>query len=125
MVIKLKAETYKKKIVQDMKSIGTYKPEFNKIIDNLANIYEDMDTARDQFKKSGGNIVVKHTNKNGSTNIVKNPFFLAIEGLQNNILMYNRELGLTPAGYRKIKGEAAIPEEKRKGIASILEEIKL
>lgn len=124
-MIKLKAETYKKKIVQDMKSIGTYKPEFNKIIDNLANIYEDMDTARDQFKKSGGNIVVKHTNKNGSTNIVKNPFFLAIEGLQNNILMYNRELGLTPAGYRKIKGEAAIPEEKRKGLATILAEIKV
>lgn len=116
----LKASTYKKKIIQDMKSIGTYKPEFEKVIDNLANIYEDMDIAREQFYKSGGNIVVKHTNKNGNTNLVKNPFFLAIEGLQNNILMYNRELGLTPAGYRKIKGDAAVPEEKRKGLASIL-----
>ena len=124
-VIDVKASTYKKKIVQDMKNIGTYKPEFEKVIDNLANIYEDMDTAREQFQKSGGNIVVKHTNKNGSTNLVKNPFFLAIEGLQNNILMYNRELGLTPAGYRKIKGEAAIPEEKRKGLASILAEIQI
>lgn len=121
----MKASTYKKKIVQDMKNIGTYKPEFEKVINNLANIYEDMDIAREQFKRSGGNIVVKHTNKNGSTNLVKNPFFLAIEGLQNNILMYNRELGLTPAGYRKIKGEAAIPEEKRKGLASILAEIQI
>lgn len=121
----MKAATYKKKIIQDMKSIGTYQPEFDKVIDNLADIYEDMDTAREQFKKSGGNIVVKHTNKNGSTNLVKNPFFLAIEGLQNNILMYNRELGLTPAGYRKIKGEAAVPEEKRKGLATILAEIKV
>ena len=84
-----------------------------------------MDTEREQFKKSGGNIGVKHSNKNGSTNLVKNPFFLAIEGLQSNVLLYNRELGLTPAGYRKIKGEAAIPEEKRKGLATILAEIKV
>ena len=103
--MKIKAETYKKKIIADMKSVGTYKPEFDKVATNLANIYEDMDVAREQFKKSGGNIVVKHTNKNGSTNIVKNPFFLAIEGLQNNILLYSRELGLTPAGYKKITGE--------------------
>ena len=108
-----------------MKSIGTYMPEFDKVIDNLSKIYEDMDTARDQFIKSGGNIVVKHTNKNGSTNLVKNPFFLAIEGLQANILQYNRELGLTPAGYRKIKGDAAVPEEKRKGLASILAEMQI
>ena len=53
----MKAATYKKKIIQDMKSIGTYQPEFDKVIDNLADIYEDMDTAREQFKKSGGNIV--------------------------------------------------------------------
>lgn len=101
----MKAETYKKRIISDMKSVGTYKQEFDKVIDNLAKIYEDMDAARGQFVKSGGSIVVKHTNKNGSTNLVKNPFFLAIEGLQNNILQYNRELGLTPAGLRKITGE--------------------
>lgn len=121
----MKAETYKKKIIRDMKSIGTYQPEFMKTIENLAKIYEDMDVAREQFKKSGGNIVVKHTNKNGNTNLVKNPFFLAIEGLQNNILMYNRELGLTPAGYRKIKGQAAVPEEKRKGLADVLKELSI
>jgi phage terminase small subunit len=101
----MKAETYKKKIVSDMKTIGTYKPEFNRVIDNLAKICEDMDTARSQFEKSGGSIVVKHTNKNGSTNLAKNPFFLAIEGLQQNILQYSRELGLTPSGLKKITGE--------------------
>ena len=123
-MIKLKAETYKKKIIKDMKSIGTYKPEFDKIINNLAKIYEDMDTAREQFSKSGGNIVVKHTNKSGNTNLVKNPFFLAIEGLQSNILLYSRELGLTPSGYRKIKGDSALIDRKN-GLADILSEIKI
>lgn len=103
-----------------MKAVGTYRPEFNKTIENLAKIYVDMDMARDQFERSGGKIVVKHTNKNGSTNLVKNPFFLAIEGLQNNILMYNRELGLTPAGLRRIKGESGTPEKKVSGLAAAL-----
>lgn len=103
-----------------MKAVGTYRVEFMKTIENLAKIYVDMDTARDQFTKSGGNIVVKHTNKSGATNWVKNPFFLAIEGLQDKILMYNRELGLTPAGLRKIKGDMVATDEKPKGLAAVL-----
>lgn len=111
---------YKKKIISDMKSIGTYRPEFTKTIDNLAKIYVDMDIAREQFERSGGSLVVKHTNKNGATNWAKNPFYLIIEGLQNNILMYNRELGLTPAGLRKIKGDMVATDEKPKGLAAVL-----
>lgn len=118
--MKLKAATYKKRIIKDMKSVGTYKPEFEKVIDNLARIYEDMDIAREQFEKSGGNIVVRHTNKNGSTNLVKNPFFLAIEGLQNNILMYSRELGLTPKGLHVIHSKG-LEEKKKSALDRILE----
>ena len=112
-------EEYRKQIVKNMKALGTYKKEFDKTIENLAKIYVDMDVAREQFAASGGRLTVRHTNKSGATNWVKNPFFLAIEGLQNNILQYSRELGLTPAGLRKIKGD--IPsEEKPKGLAAIV-----
>ena len=111
---------YKKKIISDMKAIGTYRPEFMKTIDNLAKIYVDMDTAREQFIKSGGSLVVKHTNKSGATNWAKNPFYLVIEGLQNNILQYNRELGLTPAGLRKIKGDVPTDKDKPQGLMAAL-----
>lgn len=111
---------YRRKIIADMKAVGTYRPEFQKTVDNLSKIYVDMDVAREQFKKSGGSIVIKYTNKNGSTNLVKNPFFLAIEGLQDKIIMYNRELGLTPAGLRKIKGDVSAGENKPKGLAAVL-----
>ena len=106
-----------------MKSIGTYQKEFLKVIENLAQVYEDMDTAREQFAESGGKVVIEYTNKNGSTNLIKNPYFVAIEGLQNSILMYNRELGLTPAGYKKIQGNAATAEEKKKGLGELLAEL--
>jgi hypothetical protein len=68
-----------------MMEVGTYKPQFDKVINNLAKIYDDMDIAREQFERSGGQLIVKHTNKNGSTNLVKNPYYLVIEGLQANI----------------------------------------
>ena len=36
---------------------------------------------------------------------MKNPLYLAIEGMQASILQYSRELGLTPAGLKKLSGE--------------------
>lgn len=113
-------KAYKRKIISDMKAVGTYRSEFSKTIENLAKIYVDMDKAREQFERSGGSIVVKHTNKNGSTNLVKNPFFVAIEGLQDKIIVYNRELGLTPAGLKKINGGTGSTSIKSGGLAAAL-----
>lgn len=99
----MKAETYKKRIIKDMKAVGTYRDEFKETITTLARIYEDMDVAREKFEKSGGNIIIKHTNKNGSTNLVKNPLYKAIEDKENLVLAFNRELGLTPRGLKQLK----------------------
>lgn len=117
------ANDYKKIIIEDMKSVGTYKPQFDKVISNLAVVYADMDNAREQFDKSGGSMVVKHTNKNGSTNLVKNPFYLVIEGLQGNILQYSRELGLTPMGLKKINEKEMSGKKKVSKLDSVLESL--
>lgn len=90
-----------------MKSLSTYKAEFNPTIDELARMYQELDEARELFEKTGGNYVIKHTNKNGSENLVKNPVYHTIEGMQARILTYNKELGLTPAGLKKIRGDDA------------------
>ena len=118
------AEEYREEIIANMRSVGTYKPEFEKTVTNLAKLYVDMEEARKQFDASGGRLVVKHTNKGGSTNLVKNPCYVVIEGLQNHILLYNRELGLTPAGLRKIKGEITTDDKKPKGLAAVIMEIE-
>lgn len=99
----MKPATYKKRIIKDMQAVGTYKEEFKDTISALARIYSDLDDAREAFEKTGGNIVVKHTNKNGSVNLVKNPLYKAIEDIENLILAYNRELGLTPRGLKQLK----------------------
>lgn len=119
----MNAKTYEKKIIADMKEVGTYKPEFNKTIETLAKIYEDIDTARAQFEKSGGNMIIAHTNKNGATNLVKNPFYLIIENLQDNILQYNRELGLTPKGLKNINEAEMKGKKKKSKLMAALEEV--
>lgn len=101
----MKASTYRKRIIANMKSVGTYRSEFDKAIGEMANICEDMDAARERFREEGSEIIISYTNKNGSTNFVKNPLYLAIEGMQASILQYSRELGLTPAGLKKLSGE--------------------
>ena len=117
----MKADTYKRNIIADMKEVGTYKPEFNKTIETLANMYVDLDTARAQFEKSGGNMIVKHTNKSGATNLVKNPFYVIIENLESSILQYNRELGLTPKGLKNINEKEMTTKKKKSKLVSALE----
>ena len=119
----MKTDTYKKKIIADMKEVGTYKPEFNKTVETLANMYVDLDTARTQFEKSGGNMIVKHTNKSGATNLVKNPFYLIIENLQANILQYNRELGLTPKGLKNINEKEMSTKKKKSKLEAAMEQL--
>lgn len=95
-------KAYQRKIKKHMKALDTYKDEFNKSIEILAQMLADFDIAYEQFVHSGGEFITAHTNKNGSTNKVKNPYYLVIEGLRQDILQYSRELGLTPTGLKKL-----------------------
>ena len=100
-------------------SAGTYRQYFEDVIDTLADILERRDAARALFDESGGNIIVGHTNKAGATNNEQNPILRLLNDLNRDALAYWRDLGLTPAGLRKID-EAAMRPQKRNGLAEIL-----
>lgn len=99
-------------VVRKMKSIGTYDIAFSHTIDMLAKIMFDYQEATKQFEKSGGNMIITYTNKSGATNPVKNPFYQAIEKLRSDMVLYSRELGLTPTGFKKLKpGDKIEPKQ--------------
>lgn len=106
------AAEYRKKIVKDCKAIGTYKPQFGGAIDTLCEILEKRDNAQELFEKSGGKVIVKHTNKGGATNLEQNPALRLINDLNRDALAYWRELGLTPASLKKINEAAVKPAAK-------------
>lgn len=112
----MKKNGYKKKIIENMELIGTYKPEFDRTIELLAEMYADMDTARKQFEKgesSLGQFVVGDK---------RNPYYMTIEKLRADILLYNRELGLTAAGLKKLR-EKCLEVKSTSKLESALENL--
>ena len=92
--------SWKKKIKKACEEAGTYQPFFDSVIDSLAGIMELRDNAQEKFEASGGNTIVKHTNKGGSTNIVKNPALVVLMDCNTQALGYWHQLGLTPKSYK-------------------------
>ena len=116
------AKQWKTKIIKAAKEAGTYRPFFNAPIETLAAILEKRDNAEELFQQSGGNVLVKHTNKGGATNIEQNPLIRLINDLNRDALAYWRDLGLTPSGLRKIN-EQAMTVKKRSALAEALRDL--
>lgn len=95
------------KIKKACTAAGTYRPFFDAVIDTLAGILERRDQAQETFEKTGGNVIVKHTNKGGATNLEQNPALRLINDLNRDALAYWRDLGLTPIGLKRL-GESTI-----------------
>lgn len=121
-VEKMKKTTWKRRIREACEAAGTYRPFFDPVIDTLAGIMEMRDNAEKKFEQSGGNTIVKHTNKSGGTNIVKNPALVVIMDCNTQALAYWRDLGLTPAGLKRID-ENAVKKKKENALAEALRSI--
>lgn len=96
---------WKRRIVKSCKEAGTYEKHFDAVIDTLADIMETRDTAHDMFVRSGARPVVQYTNKGGHENPIKNPALVMVMELNSQALAYWRDLGLTPAGLKKLNAD--------------------
>lgn len=94
----MKADDYKLKVISDMERVGTYHSSFDGTINMYCSMLEEYDKIQEQFIKTGSLIVIKHTNKFGATNLVDNPIYKNMERLRKDLIMYAKELGLTPSG---------------------------
>lgn len=111
---------WKRRIKQACSEAGTYRPFFDAVIDTLAGILEKRDMAQEMFERSGGNVLVKHTNKSGATNIEQSPVLRLINDLNRDALAYWRDLGLTPAGLKKLNEAALKPTVKKTALEDAL-----
>lgn len=118
----MKKITWEKRIREACEEAGTYKRIFDPVIATLAGIMEQRDSAQKLFEESGGETVVIYKNKSGATNPVKNPALVVVMDLNAQALAYWRDLGLTPAGLKKIN-EDAMKGKKRDALAEALKEL--
>lgn len=106
-------DEWREKIKSACEEAGTYQSFFDSVIDTLAGIMELRDNAQERFDATGGNTIVKHTNKGGSTNIVKNPALVVLMDCNTQALQYWHQLGLTPKSYKAMTGSLDIKVESK------------
>ncbi len=118
----MKRTAWKNRIITATKAVGTYQDAFASMIDTLAMILSERDKTYEKYVENGAKPVVEYTNKNGSTNLVKNPLLVTWSDLNAQALSYWRDLGLTPAGLKKID-EAAVKNKKTSALGEVLKSL--
>lgn len=113
---------WKKRIKNACELAGTYRLCFDETIETLALILEKRDEAQKAYKDSGSLPVVEYTNKAGATNYVKNPALVLWDELNKSALAYWRDLGLTPAGLKKID-ETMLQKKKGNALEKALKDL--
>ena len=109
-----------RKIKAACRKAGTYQPQFRYVIDTLAQIMEDRDKVHEQYVSSGAHPTIIHTNKAKEQNIVKNPMLVMELDLNAQALAYWKELGLTPAGLKRLNAQV-IEKKNENGLEKLLE----
>lgn len=94
------------------KAVGTYRPEFEAKIELAAQILEDRDQALEEFEATGRRRTTTQTNKNGSTNEVKDPKYAVWKEACRDASAILSDLGLDPRSLKKIDENAMKPVKK-------------
>ena len=102
----MKKADWRREIIKKCESIGTYRKEYLPIINTLADIMEERDRVRTRYRSEGAEVLVEKKSDRGAVNKVKNPLLTAWEDLDRIALAYWRDLGLTPAGFKKLTSES-------------------
>lgn len=106
----------KKSVIQDMTKLRIYKPEFNATIEIYVGLIKQYNKLVKQFEDSNYRVEEK---TGYSDNSKKSPIVATIENLRKDILRYANELGLTPAGLKRIN-DKGLGGKKLSPLAEVL-----
>lgn len=119
----MKKEEWIPRIKAACEEAGTYRPFFDDLIATLAGVLERRDECERQYMESGEGMTIERTNKAGFTTLVKNPAMVFYDDFCRTALSYWKELGMTPAGLKRLKEETFKKEEQGGGLKKLLEAI--
>jgi hypothetical protein len=117
----MKARFWKNRIVKSLRQVNIDPGQYQAVIDTLSDILEQRDAIYKQYVDEGSVPIIEYTNKGGATNTVKNPLLVTWADLNTQSLAYWKELGLTPASYKKMTGGK--PAEKKSALVDALQSL--
>ena len=110
-------ETWFQSISEQLEKLGTDPVPYAPQIDALAGILAQRDATRAEFDAEGASSLSEPT-ASGVTR--KNPLRVAWDDLNKTALAYWREMGLTPASYKKVAGDENRKDKKLPPLAAAL-----
>ena len=118
----MKASAWKHKIIAQCEAVGTYKDAFLPAIDALSRLLENRDKVYAEFLDSGAESIIEKVSDRGAVNTAINPQLRLWQELNRDALAYWRDLGLTPAGLKRID-DAAVKKPKVSALAEALKDV--
>ena len=90
------AKSIKSKVIKQMKELGTYRKEFDMIIDIFAGMLYQYQKLAQDYADMGYPVTDVYVNKAGVENERKVPILTAMEILRKDILSYSNQLMMNP-----------------------------
>jgi phage terminase small subunit len=109
-------ETVKRATIADMKKLGIYKPEYNRLIDVYAGLVEQYGIITKKYIEEG----YKFQESTAAGDFKKSPIVGTLEGLRKDILAYSDRLGLNPKAIETV----TLDKPKKSKLAQVLSELK-
>ena len=110
------------KTVENMREIGTFKPEFEAPVRRYAELSIQYEILNDKWYEEGCGITEEYTNKSGATNRRKTALYMALENLRKELIDMENIFGLTPRGLRQIRTKG-LEQKKTSALDKALEKL--
>ena len=111
-------ETIKRRTIDYMKALGTYKTQYNQVIEVYADMMYQYNFLSRQFEEEGYEVSVE-TEKSGGK---KSPILAGLESLRKDIGTYSDRLMLNAKTYN---AEIEQPKKEKSAFAALLEKRKM
>ena len=107
----------KKATIEAMEELGTYKPQYEQLIDIYAGLVHQYQKALRDFE-AGGCVYEVETGAGGTQ---KSPIVATLENLRKDILQYSDRLGLNPKALKSVTVEQAKTSKLARVLSSLEE----
>lgn len=115
-IVEYELLTIKEKVIADMKGLGTYKPEYDNLIDIYADLLFQYEDARQKFIQSG----YQYETETAAGGTKKSAIVATLENLRKDIIAYSDRLCLNPKSVETVTTEVA----NKSKLASVLSAIE-
>ncbi|MEX0416521.1 P27 family phage terminase small subunit [Bacillus sp. C30] len=107
-LVEFEALSIKEKVIEDMKGLGTYKPEYEAIISIYSDLLAQYHDANEKFKESD----YQYETETAAGGTKKSAIVATLENLRKDIIAYSDRLCLNPKSVESVTTDTGKKKKK-------------